>query len=89
MVFEPNDDRLWSSIRRNVTASSRRSGAGARCSGRTAAEAFYVKCDRDNNPQESIDQPGRTARSASRRSSPRSSWCSAGQFSDTTSLIDE
>jgi phage tail sheath protein FI len=55
VVFEPNDDRLWSSIRRNISAfltSEWRQGA---LFGRTPGEAFYVKCDRDNNPQESID----------------------------------
>ncbi|NUS11775.1 MAG: phage tail sheath family protein [Streptomyces sp.] len=90
VVFEPNDDRLWSSIRRNVTAFLTEEWRRGALFGRTADEAFYVKCDRDNNPPESIDQ-GRVV-------------CEIGvcpvkpaefvvfrlaQFSDSTSLIDE
>ncbi len=56
VVFEPNDDRLWSSIRRNVTAFLTEEWRRGALFGRTAEEAFYVKCDRDNNPSESIDQ---------------------------------
>ena len=31
------------------------SGAAARCSARTPEEAFYVKCDAETNPPESVD----------------------------------
>ncbi|MGQ5227557.1 phage tail sheath family protein [Streptomyces sp. MN3] len=90
VVFEPNDDRLWASIRRNVTAFLQEEWRRGALFGRTAEEAFYVKCDRDNNPQESIDQgrvvceigvsPVRPAEFVVFR---------LAQFSDTTSLIDE
>lgn len=90
VVFEPNDDRLWSSIRRNVTAFLSEEWRRGALFGRTAAEAFYVKCDRDNNPPESIDQgqviceigvsPVKPAEFVVFR---------LAQFSDSTSLIDE
>ncbi|RZU21840.1 phage tail sheath subtilisin-like domain-containing protein [Streptomyces sp. BK239] len=55
VVFEPNDHALWARIRRNVSAflvNEWRSGAlfGAR-----PEEAFYVKCDEETNPPESVD----------------------------------
>jgi phage tail sheath protein FI len=55
VVFEPNDHALWARIRRNVSAflvNEWRSGAlfGAR-----AEDAFYVKCDEETNPPESVD----------------------------------
>ncbi|MEU6019391.1 phage tail sheath family protein [Streptomyces sp. NPDC047515] len=90
VVFEPNDDRLWSSIRRNVTAFLTEEWRRGALFGRTAEEAFYVKCDRDNNPQESIDlgqvvceigvAPVKPAEFVVFRLS---------QFSDSTSLVNE
>ncbi|TXS42901.1 phage tail sheath family protein [Streptomyces sp. OR43] len=90
VVFEPNDDRLWSSIRRNVTAFLTEEWRRGALFGRTAEEAFYVKCDRDNNPQESIDlgqvvceigvAPVKPAEFVIFR---------LAQFSDSTSLVDE
>ncbi|MGI8554208.1 MAG: phage tail sheath family protein [Dehalococcoidia bacterium] len=56
VVFEPNDEPLWSQIRLNVGAfmnSLFRQGA---FQGRTPREAYYVKCDRENNPQNDIDR---------------------------------
>ncbi|OLF17602.1 phage tail sheath family protein [Actinophytocola xanthii] len=55
VVFEPNDDRLWSSIRRNIAAFLTEQWRQGALFGRTPNEAFYVKCDEQNNPQESID----------------------------------
>jgi phage tail sheath protein FI len=55
IVFEPNDWKLWSAIRRDVSAyltTVWRSGA---LFGRTAEEAFYVKCDEETNPKELRD----------------------------------
>ena len=52
VVFEPNDNRLWQKIKRNVNAfltNVYRSGA---LFGASAEEAFYVKCDADTNPVE-------------------------------------
>ncbi|MFE7427767.1 phage tail sheath family protein [Streptomyces sp. NPDC057545] len=90
VVFEPNDDRLWSSIRRNVTAFLTEEWRRGALFGRTAEEAFYVKCDRDNNPQESIDlgqvvceigvAPVKPAEFVVFR---------LAQFSDSTSLVNE
>jgi uncharacterized protein len=55
VVFEPNDDALWARIRRTISAflvTEWRKGA---LFGLTPDEAFYVKCDRETNPAESID----------------------------------
>lgn len=55
VVFEPNDERLWATVRRNVAAflvGEWRQGA---LFGSTPDEAFYVKCDAETNPPEVID----------------------------------
>ncbi|HEX5495669.1 MAG TPA: phage tail sheath subtilisin-like domain-containing protein [Mycobacteriales bacterium] len=90
VVFEPNDDRLWSSIRRNATAFLTEEWRRGALFGLTAEEAFYVKCDRDNNPPESIDlgqvvceigvAPVKPAEFVIFR---------LAQFSDSTSLVSE
>ncbi|GHH79057.1 tail protein [Streptomyces sulfonofaciens] len=90
VVFEPNDDRLWSSIRRNVTAFLTEEWRRGALFGRTAEEAFYVRCDRENNPPESIDlgqvvceigvAPVKPAEFVVFR---------LAQFSDSTSLVNE
>ncbi|GGK10087.1 tail protein [Pilimelia anulata] len=54
-VFEPNDERLWGTIRRNITAFLTEAWRSGALLGRTAGEAFYVKCDAETNPPESID----------------------------------
>ncbi len=54
-VFEPNDERLWGRIRRTINAflvNEWRSGA---LFGATPQQAFFVKCDGENNTAESID----------------------------------
>lgn len=56
VVFEPNDEELWARIRRNISAflvTEWREGA---LFGATPEEAYYVKCDEETNPRESIDQ---------------------------------
>ncbi|MER5891062.1 phage tail sheath subtilisin-like domain-containing protein [Streptomyces sp. NPDC001941] len=90
VVFEPNDDRLWSSIRRNVTAFLTEEWRRGALFGRTAAEAFYVKCDRENNPQESIDQ-GRVVCEIGVSPVKPAEFVvfRLAQFSDSTSLVDE
>ncbi|WP_333771133.1 phage tail sheath family protein [Streptomyces sp. IBSBF 2435] len=90
VVFEPNDDRLWSSIRRNVTAFLTEEWRRGALFGRTAEEAFYVKCDRGNNPQESIDQ-GRVVCEIGVSPVKPAEFVvfRLAQFSDSTSLIDE
>ncbi|HKS44903.1 MAG TPA: phage tail sheath subtilisin-like domain-containing protein [Amycolatopsis sp.] len=55
VVFEPNDEALWARIRRTISSflvTEWRKGA---LFGLTPDEAFYVKCDRETNPAESID----------------------------------
>jgi Bacteriophage tail sheath protein len=90
VVFEPNDDRLWSSIRRNIAAFLTEQWRQGALFGRTATEAFYVKCDEDNNPAESRDlgqvvceigvAPVKPAEFVVFR---------LAQFSDSTSLVSE
>ncbi|WP_030019510.1 phage tail sheath subtilisin-like domain-containing protein [Streptomyces monomycini] len=55
VVFEPNDHALWARIRRNISAflvTEWRSGA---LFGQRPQEAYYVKCDEETNPPESVD----------------------------------
>ncbi|WP_200305502.1 phage tail sheath subtilisin-like domain-containing protein [Streptomyces adelaidensis] len=55
VVFEPNDHALWARIRRNVSAflvNEWRSGA---LFGQRPEDAYYVKCDDETNPPESVD----------------------------------
>ncbi|MFI1302368.1 phage tail sheath family protein [Streptomyces sioyaensis] len=55
VVFEPNDERLWATTRRNVAAflvGEWRQGA---LFGATPDEAFYVKCDAETNPPDVIE----------------------------------
>ena len=56
VVFEPNDEPLWAQIRLNVGAfmnSLFRQGA---FQGRTAREAYFVKCDRETTTQDDINR---------------------------------
>jgi uncharacterized protein len=55
VVFEPNDHKLWDSVRRTITMFLRRVWRDGALFGRTPAEAFYVKCDEENNPPENRD----------------------------------
>jgi phage tail sheath protein FI len=55
VVFEPNDDYLWSSVQRTITMFLRRVWRSGALFGRTPDEAFYVKCDEENNPEENRD----------------------------------
>ena len=55
VVFEPNDQRLWDSVRRTITMFLRRVWRSGALFGQTPAEAFYVKCDAENNPPENRD----------------------------------
>jgi phage tail sheath protein FI len=52
VVFEPNEPRLWQKIRRNVGAFLTNVWRSGALFGTTPAEAFYVKCDAENNPPE-------------------------------------
>ena len=55
VVFEPNDPKLWDSVRRTVTMFLRRVWRDGALFGRTPGEAFFVKCDEENNPPENRD----------------------------------
>jgi phage tail sheath protein FI len=56
VVFEPNDRPLWQDIKRDVGAFLRTVWRDGALMGRTAQEAFFVQCDEETNPPESIDQ---------------------------------
>ena len=51
----PTTTRLWDSVRRTINAFLRRVWRSGALFGATAEEAFFVKCDAENNPQDSID----------------------------------
>ncbi len=55
IVFEPNDNLLWRSIRRDVSAFLTRVWRDGALQGRTPQEAFFVKCDEETNPAEVRD----------------------------------
>ena len=55
IVFEPNDPTLWKNIRRDIGAFLTRLWRDGALMGRTAEEAFFVKCDEETNPTEVID----------------------------------
>jgi len=52
VVFEPNDTQLWYRITRELTAYLNQLFEQGALKGRTAQEAFYVKCDAETNPPE-------------------------------------
>ncbi|SRR6266481_1549049 len=56
VVFEPNDEPLWSQIRLNVGAFMQRLFLQGAFQGTTPQQAYFVKCDAENNPQSSIDR---------------------------------
>jgi len=55
-VFEPNDMKLWEGLKRTVSSFLRGLWRDGALFGATAEQAFYVKCDSETNPPESIDQ---------------------------------
>jgi phage tail sheath protein FI len=55
VVFEPNDQTLWKSIRRDVSAFLTLIWRQGALLGRTPEEAFFVQCDEETNPAEVID----------------------------------
>ncbi|MEV1065945.1 phage tail sheath C-terminal domain-containing protein [Streptomyces sp. NPDC050263] len=56
VVFEPNDEPLWASVRLNVGAFMNSMFRAGAFQGRTPTEAYLVKCDKDTNPQNDIDR---------------------------------
>ncbi len=55
VVFEPNDQTLWKSIRRDVGAFLMRLWRSGALMGATPEQAFFVKCDAETNPPDVID----------------------------------
>jgi phage tail sheath protein FI len=54
-VFEPNDARLRNGIRVTASVFLEELWRNGALSGKTLNEAFFVKCDEENNPQSIID----------------------------------
>jgi len=54
-VFEPNDVPLWEGIKRTVGGFLRGLWTAGALVGSSADQAFYVKCDAETNPPESVD----------------------------------
>jgi hypothetical protein len=55
VVFEPNDLDLWQRVKRTISAFLTRVWRDGALFGATPGEAFYVKCDAENNPPETRD----------------------------------
>jgi len=55
MVFEPNDYDLWARAKRNISAFLKTVWMQGALFGQSTDEAFYVKCDAENNPIETRD----------------------------------
>jgi uncharacterized protein len=55
IVFEPNDETLWGQIRLNLGSFMQGLFLQGAFQGTTPQQAYFVKCDADNNPQSSID----------------------------------
>jgi phage tail sheath protein FI len=55
VVFEPNDEPLWSQIRLNVGAFMHNLFRQGAFQGTTPKDAYFVKCDKEANPQNDID----------------------------------
>jgi phage tail sheath protein FI len=56
IVFEPNDSDLWARVRRDVTAFLTGAWRDGMLFGATPDEAFFVKCDAENNPEDVRDR---------------------------------
>lgn len=56
VVFEPNDRPLWKAIVRDVRAFLTMLWRDGALMGRSADEAFFIQCDEETNPPESVDQ---------------------------------
>jgi hypothetical protein len=53
-VFEPNDETLWSQVRLDIGAFMQGLFLQGAFQGTTPSQAYFVKCDSENNPQTSI-----------------------------------
>ena len=54
MVFEPNDETLWGQIRLNLGSFMQGLFLQGAFQGSTPDQAYFVKCDGENNPPSSI-----------------------------------
>ena len=55
VVFEPNDYALWQRVKRDISAFLKTVWMSGALFGATPEDAFYVKCDAENNPIETRD----------------------------------
>lgn len=55
VVFEPNDEPLWSQIRLNIGAFMQNLFRQGAFQGRSPREAYFVKCDRETTTQNDIN----------------------------------
>ena len=55
MVFEPNDEPLWAQIRLNIGAFMHNLFRQGAFQGKTPAEAYFVKCDKETTTQNDIN----------------------------------
>jgi Bacteriophage tail sheath protein len=54
VVFEPNDEQLWKSIRRDIGAFLTRMWSEGALFGSSPDQGFYVKCDEETNTPEAV-----------------------------------
>ncbi|MGH9250067.1 MAG: phage tail sheath C-terminal domain-containing protein, partial [Acidimicrobiales bacterium] len=54
-VFEPNNERLWANIRSTIEDFLLVQWKSGALMGTKPEEAFFVRCDRETNPDEEID----------------------------------
>jgi len=55
VVFEPNDRFLWERVGRTISTFLRRVWSSGALFGGTPEQAYFVKCDAENNPPENVD----------------------------------
>ena len=55
-VFEPNDVKLWEGVKRTLTGFLTGLWREGALFGTSADQAFFVKCDAETNPPQSIDE---------------------------------
>lgn len=77
VIFEPNGEPLWETVRRVVSAFLMRAWKDGALVGQKASEAFFVKCDRTTMTQDDIDHGRLAFSSALLRRSRLSSFSSA------------
>ena len=54
VVFEPNDERLWASVKDAIRLFLRSQWRGGALFGRTEEEAFFISCDRTTMSRDDI-----------------------------------